>query len=371
MVYSKEERKKEIVRTSTIGIIVSTTLSVFKIIVGLLSNSMVIILDGVENISNALGAVVTIIGIKLSGKAPDKKHPLGYGRIEFITDLLVASFVLYVGLTAFIAGVQNIFQPKSTEYSYTIYGILLLSAVVKFFLARHEKETGLRLKSRALIGAAVDSLANALVSISIIFSAILFEVFGVHLESYIGLAISILIIRGGIIMMRDAIEEVLGKRAKDEHVDQIKSSVLTFDEVLGVHDVVLHSYGRDRYVGSLHIEIPCTISTLELDQLERKIVKRVKETCGVAIAGISVYTVNTEDPEVHAMYREIKSTVLQQKSVLDIHGVMILKEEKKIYFDVILDISVDNHEELIDEIHQKIAQIYGGYEIFIQNDLDI
>ncbi len=367
----KQEREKEIIKTSMVGLISNIILSVFKILTGLLSHSTVIILDGVETLSNAFGSILTIIGIKLSGKAPDKKHPLGYGRIEYISDLLVASLVMYIGFTAFIAGVGSIIHREHTEHSYIAYIILSISAVVKLILAKHEKETGFRLKSRSLVGAAVDSLANALVSISILISALIYVKFNIRLENYISVIISLLIIRGGIIMLKDTLGEILGKTVSIEFSGEIKDTMLEFDEVLGVHDLILHSYGRDRYVGSAHIEIPSSISTLELDRLERKIGKKVYNEHGVVLAGISIYAVNVDDEQVYAMYQFIKQFVMSIDRVLDVHGILIDKLDKSIYFDVIIDFEVENTQQIIQQIMAGISQQYSDYKVHIQNDIDI
>ncbi len=366
-----ENREHKIIKTSLISLLANIILSAFKISMGLFSASTVIVLDGVENISNALGIILTIIGIKLSSKTPDKKHPLGYGRIEYITDLLVSTLVIYIGFTALIASVGNIKNATNIQYDGYIYFVLVISAIVKLLLSKHEKDIGFKLKSRALVAAAVDSFANALISISIILSALIRLTFGINLEHFIGIVIALLIIRGGIIMIRDTMDEILGRRTNEELKTKIKNIILEFEEVFGVYDLVLHSYGREKNIGSVHIEIKSSLSTLELDLLERKIAKRIYDELHVVLAGISIYTINVDDKSAHSIHKFIKSLESLKESILNIHGILIDTGNKKVYFDIVVNFNEQNIDGLIREIKRKIKTKYPEYEVHIQNDVDI
>ncbi len=262
-------------------------------------------------------------------------------------------------------------NPDTPKYTMATFLVLSVSAMVKLLLAKHEKEVGKKHHSRSLLGASVDSLANAFVSIFIIISAIIYLNYDAQVENYIGIIISLLIIKEGVTLLRDTLEEILGKKAKPEFIKGIKDTIKEFDEVSGVYDVILHSYGRDRYVGSLHIEIPCTMDILSLDTLERKISRKIYKEYGVGLEGISIYTINTIDEEMHEMYDFIREVACRQKDVLNAHGVYVDREAKEIFFDIVVDFKVTDIKALVGRIREDLQKKYDGYRIYIKTDIDI
>ena len=188
------EREKVIVRTSIIGIVVNVLLAAFKAAVGFLSNSIAVTLDAVNNLSDALSSVITIIGAKLAGKKPDKKHPLGYGRIEYLSAMIVAAIVLYAGITSLVESVKKIIHPEAADYSPVSLLIIAVAIVAKLVLGRYVKKQGEKVNSAALIASGSDASFDAILSASVLASAIIYLVFHVSLEAYVGVIISIVII---------------------------------------------------------------------------------------------------------------------------------------------------------------------------------
>ena len=188
-------RDKIIVRTSIIGILVNVLLSSFKLAVGLISHSIAVMLDAVNNLSDALSSVITIVGTKLANKAPDKKHPLGYGRIEYLSALIVAGIVLYAGITSLVESVKKIIHPQTADYSTVALIIIAVAVVVKLILGLYVKKQGEKAESGALRATDADALFDAVLSLSVLASAIIFLTTGYSIEAYVGVVISVVIIK--------------------------------------------------------------------------------------------------------------------------------------------------------------------------------
>ena len=215
-------REKVIVRTSVIGILTNVFLAAFKAFVGIVSHSIAVTLDAVNNLSDALSSIITIVGTKLAGKLPDKKHPLGYGRIEYLSAMIVSGIVLYAGITSLVESVKKIFQPETPDYSTVSLIIIAVAVAVKILLGRYVKAQGQKVNSGSLVASGSDALFDAILSSSVLLCAILFLVTGLSLEAYVGVVISCFIIKSGIEMMIETLNEILGMRADKETTDRIK-----------------------------------------------------------------------------------------------------------------------------------------------------
>ena len=216
-----EQRDRIIVRTSAIGILINVLLSAFKAAVVVASHSIAVILDAVNNLSDAISSVVTIIGTKLAGKLPDRKHPLGYGRIEYLSAMIVSGIVLYVGITSAVESVKKIIRPEKPDYSTVSLVIIAVAVVVKIILGKYVKSQGKRVNSGALIASGSDAMFDAILSLSVLISAIIFLACGVSLEAYVGLVISCFIVKSGIEMMIETLDAILGGRASQEITTKI------------------------------------------------------------------------------------------------------------------------------------------------------
>ena len=218
----KNHREKTVITTSIISICANLVLVGFKATVGFLSNSIAIITDAINNLSDALSSIITIIGTKLAGKAPDKKHPYGYGRVEYITSLIVSAIVLYAGITAFIESVKKIITPEDVDYDVVTLIILVAGIIVKFALGLYVKKKGRAIKSDSLIASGADAFNDAILSISVLASAIIYMIFNVSLEAYVGALVSIFIMKAGLELIKDSIDNVLGTRIESKLAKSIK-----------------------------------------------------------------------------------------------------------------------------------------------------
>ena len=205
-------REKIIVRTSIIGIVANIFLAAFKAVIGLMSNSIAIVLDAVNNISDAGSSLITIIGTKLAGREPDKKHPFGYGRIEYLSAMVISVIVLYAGVTSLVESVKKIITPETPEYTTTSLVIVGIAVLVKIVLGRYVKSVGLKVNSDSLVNSGEDATLDSVISASTLVAAAVFLIAGISLEAWLGAVISLVIVKSGIEMLKDTVSRLLGER---------------------------------------------------------------------------------------------------------------------------------------------------------------
>ena len=367
----QEERNRVIIRTSLIGIAANLFLAAFKAVTGLISHSIAVVLDAVNNLSDALSSVITIIGTKLASRKPDAKHPLGHGRIEYLSAMVVAAFVLYAGITSLVESVRNILHPDVPDYSPAALVIIASAVAVKLLLGRYVKKTGERVNSGSLVASGSDALFDAILSASVLLSAVIFLLFHVSLEAWVGVLISVFIIRSGMEMLSDTVDEILGKRLDRDYLESIRRTICEDDDVFGAYDLILHSYGPERYIGSVHVEVPDTLTAEQIDLMERRIADRVYRKHGVALAGIGIYSHNTKSDEVREMRSDITRLVMSEKGVIQMHGFYVDLVSKTINFDVILDFELPDRFRTFCEIGDRIRSAYPDYELHMTMDSDI
>jgi len=367
----KTNRDKVIVRTSFIGIGANVLLAAFKAAVGLLSHSIAVVLDAVNNLSDALSSVITIIGTKLAGRKPDKKHPLGHGRIEYISAMLVAALVLYAGITSLVESVKKIITPETPDYSVVSLVIIAAAVVVKIFLGRYVKSVGEKVNSGALVASGSDAMFDSILSASVLASALIFLLTGLSLEAWVGVVIAGFIIKAGVEMLLETLDELLGKRADRELTDAIKRTVCEEENVFGAYDLILHSYGPEQTIGSVHVEVPDTLTADEIDLMERRIAERVFSEHGVIMTGVGIYARNTRDDEVRRMLSNVTRIVMAHEGVLQMHGFHADREAGRMTFDVILDFALEDRRAVFADICSEVQSAYPDYELNITLDIDV
>ena len=364
------DREKTIVRTSIIGIITNVLLAAFKAAVGLISNSIAVTLDAVNNLSDALSSVITIIGAKLGGKKPDKKHPLGYGRIEYLSSMIVAAIVLYAGITSLVESVKKIIHPEVADYGKVSLIIIAVAIIVKLVLGSYVKKKGEKVNSGALIASGKDASFDAILSASVLASAIVFLIWGISLEAYVGVIISIVIIKAGIEMMIETLNDIIGQRSDAEMSKQIKHLLNEEPEIRGAYDLTLFNYGPDKYYGSVHMELPDTMTVDQVDVLTRKIQLKVFHETGVILTGIGVYSYNTADDEAAEIRNTVQKTILSHDWALQMHGFYADTVQKTIRFDVVVSFDID-HKEAQGIMTKEVQELYPDYSVQIIPDVDI
>ncbi len=365
------EREQVIIRTSIIGILANVFLAGFKAGVGILSSSIAVILDAVNNLSDALSSVITIIGTRLAGKKPDKKHPLGYGRMEYLSAMIVAALVLYAGITSLVESVKKIIHPEMPDYSAVSLVIIASAVVVKLILGQYVKRTGERVHSSSLVASGSDARFDAILSLSVLLCAVLYLTTHVSLEAYVGVVIAGFIIKAGVEMLMETLDDLLGRRADRDYVSAIQKTIAENPHVLGVYDMILHSYGPEKNVASLHVEVDRGMTAEEIDDMERDITVRVFRKHGVLVGGVSIYAVNQSDDEVGQLRRAVLDTVLRHEGVLQMHGFRADPQKKTAQMDLILDYSMDDRQAVYERICRELKETFPQYTFHVVMDLDI
>ena len=370
---TKEEtsREKTIIRTSIIGIIANVFLAGFKAAIGLLSNSIAITLDAVNNISDAGSSLITIVGAKLAGREPDKKHPFGYGRIEYLSAMIISVIVLYAGITSLVESVKQIIHPETPDYSVISLVIVAVAVVVKFFLGRYVKATGEKVNSDSLINSGEDARLDSVISASTLVAAVIFLAFGLSLEAWLGAIISLIIIKSGIEMLKETVSRILGENNDPELAKIIKQTVRSFPDVQGAYDLVLHNYGPDAWNGSIHIEIPDTYSADKLDALIRDIEETVYRKHNVILTAVGVYSMNTKDTEISETRKAVRDIAMAHEYVKGMHGFYLDREKKSMRFDVVISFDAEDRKAVYTSVVEDVQKAFPDYELRIAMDLDL
>ena len=370
---TKEEtsREKTIIKTSIIGIIANVFLAGFKAAIGLLSNSIAITLDAVNNISDAGSSLITIVGAKLAGREPDKKHPFGYGRIEYLSAMIISVIVLYAGITSLVESVKQIIHPETPDYSVVSLVIVAVAVVVKFFLGRYVKATGEKVNSDSLINSGEDARLDSVISASTLVAAVIFLAFGLSLEAWLGAIISLIIIKSGVEMLKETVSRILGENNDPELAKVIKQTVRSFPDVHGAYDLVLHNYGPDAWNGSIHIEIPDTYSADKLDALIRDIEETVYRKHNVILTAVGVYSMNTKDTEISETRKAVRDIAMAHEYVKGMHGFYLDREKKSMRFDVVISFDAEDRKAVYTSVVEDVQKAFPDYELRIAMDLDL
>ncbi len=363
-------RNKGIIKTGILGIAANVLLAGFKAAVGILSNSIAITLDAVNNISDAASSTITIAGTKLAAKRPDKKHPFGYGRIEYLSAMIISVIILYAGITSLVESIKKIITPEQPDYSIAAFIIVSVAIVVKILLGLYVRSRGKKYNSSSLVNSGKDALMDSIISASTLIAAIVYITTGVSLEAYLGAIISLFIIKSGFEMLKEAISSVLGEKADSDLAKSIKATVCSFPGVEGAYDLVLHNYGPDSYNGSVHIEVPDTFSADELDKMLREITLKVYSEHNVILTAIGVYSHNTSDPDAVEMRKRVAELVSEVPHTLQTHGFYLNKEKKTVRFDVVISFDAPSKESVYTEIYDKVTSAYPDYTPQIVLDTD-
>ena len=363
-------REKTIIRTSIIGIIANVLLAAFKAAIGLLTRSIAIILDAVNNVSDAGSSLITIVGAKLAGREADKKHPFGYGRIEYLSAMIISVIVLYAGVTSLVESVKQIMHPETPEYTPVSLIIVAVAVAVKFFLGRYVKAIGEKVNSDSLVNSGEDARLDAVISASTLIAAIIFMIFHVSLEAWLAAVISLVIIKSGIGMLKDTISQILGEANDPELAKSIKQTVRSFQDVHGAYDLVLHNYGPDAWNGSIHIEIPDTYSADKLDSLIRDIEEAVYIKHNVILTAVGVYSMNTKDQMITETRKKVQSIVLAHQYIKGMHGFYLDKDQKQMRFDVVISFDAENRRVIYENVVEDVQKAFPDYEVRIAMDMD-
>lgn len=369
----KDSREKEIIRTSVIGIIGNVFLVAFKAFVGILAGSIAIIMDAVNNFTDALSGAITIAGTKLSGKKPDKKHPYGYGRIEYLTSTLIAVLILFAGGMAIYESIKSIIDhfQNGTMPSFEIYSIVIVAVAigVKILIGLFFRKRGQKIESDALKASGMDALFDSVLSTATLIGVLVAKFAGVYIEGYLGIAIGLFILKSGFEVMRESLSSMIGNRYERDYVTAIKEDIKSIEGVRGCFDLILNNYGHNKNIGSVHIGVSDDLTAKEIQAIERKISLLMYEKYNT-IMTIGIYADNQSDAFSRSVFEKIVAVVKKHPHVLQTHGFYVDDKQKVISFDVVLSFDDPNPTETIAAIKQEAEAQNEGYQVFVQYDQD-
>lgn len=366
---SINNRDKIIVKISILGIIVNIVLVTFKAVVGLFANSIAIILDAVNNLTDALSSVITIVGTKISKKAPDKKHPYGHGRAEYFASVIISTIILFAGFTSAKESIEKVINPVKPDYRIISLLIITVAVIVKFVFGKYVKSKGKEVNSQSLIASGQDAYMDSILSFTTLISGILNYVWKVNIEGYLGILISLFIIRSAIKMLSETVDSLLGVRADSSLTTKLKETIASFDEVQGVYDLSLHDYGPSKTLASVHIQVRNNMTAEEIHILTREIEYLVYSEFGINLT-MGIYAANDKG-EFGEIKEALNDIIKQYKSILQLHGFYVDKMKNNVYFDLIIDFEEENKEKILNEVLEQIKEKYKEYNFNVILDSDI
>jgi len=354
------------------GIIMNVLLFIIKLSVGLLVSSIAIMADAFNNLSDAASSLITILGFKLASKPADREHPFGHGRIEYLSALIVAFMVMLVGLQFIKSSFERIINPNPVTFELIPFILLLISIFLKIWLSRFNKFIGEIINSAALKASSVDALGDVFTStcVSISFLAAKFTTFPI--DGYIGMVVALFIVYSGFTLIRDTISPLLGEAPDPELVNSISEMVLSYDNILGTHDLIIHNYGPGKCMASIHAEIPSDIGVVVIHEIIDKAEREIS-------SALNIYLVMHIDPiciiegEVKEAYEEILSLIQEYKFIESIHDFRIIGEGevKNLVFDLVVAASKEfsiKDNELVDKISERVKEHHPHYNCIITVD---
>lgn len=362
-------RNREIVKVSIQGAAANVFLAAVKAAAGLMANSIAVVLDGLNNLSDAFSSLVTIVGTLLAGRAPDREHPYGFGRIEYFTSAIISVIVLLAGAGAFKESVEKVMEPADTNYSMLTLGIIVAGILVKLVLGKYVIHQGRRLKSQALTASGTDALSDAVLSGATLVSAILNLAFGWNLEGMLGLIISIFILKAGYEILKDTLDHLIGLRIDDSLSHEIKSRIASFPGVLGAYDLEVHNYGPARNSGSVHIEVADAMTARDIQILTRKIMRAIIDEFGVALT-IGIYASNKDTETARKIRQSLRVFAKSNPNILQIHGFYVDETEHFVNFDLVFSFDEKDRNKACRDIEKKMKEQYPDYDFLAYEDLD-
>ena len=362
-----EVRNKYGIVAGIFGVITNTIIGVIKLIIGILSHSISIVVDALNNISDMLTSVLTIVGFNMSNKKPDKKHPYGYARYEYIFGLIIAIIMLVMGILFARESVDKIIHPRVLDISLITYVVLLIAIILKFIQMFVYLDFANSIKSNTLKTNAVDTRNDIITTCVIFISMYIMQTYNINIDGYLGLFVSIFVIYSSIKMIKEVIQPLIGIVPSKKQVNEIKSKIMSYDCVLGIHDLVIHNYGVHNDFVTVHIELDSKLTLLKAHDLIDEIENDLKEHMNLQVT-IHMDPIVVGDKQIDKMKNKILKLLKELNNKIEIHDFRMIKGKHKtnILFDVVLPFDLNySYKDIKAYLNEKIK---GNYEYYIEID---
>ncbi|KYH33270.1 ferrous-iron efflux pump FieF [Clostridium tepidiprofundi DSM 19306] len=356
-----------------VGVILNIILFCIKFSLGLISHSIAITADAFNNLSDSASSLITILGFKLSNKPADKEHPFGHGRIEYISALVVAFLVLMVGLEFIKTSFNRILHPTKINFNIAIFILILLSICLKLWISKFNLFLSKAINSQALKASSSDAFADVITSSVVALSLLLSRWVTFPIDGYIGIVVALFIVYSGISLIKETLDPLLGEPPDPNLVTNIQSSLLEYEYITGVHDLIIHNYGPNKCIASIHAEVPCDESIVKIHEIIDKAEKEISQKLGISLV-IHMDPINTNDVEVNTAKKEIENLIKFFPIIDSIHDFRIVGEGnyKNYIFDVVIKSDVifnsSDEENLKTEINKKLREIHPNCSAIITVD---
>ena len=367
-------RDKTIIQTSIIGILANVLLVGFKATIGFIAGSISIVMDALNNLTDVLSSVITIIGTVVSNKKPDKKHPFGHGRVEYITSTIIAFLILVAGGLAIYESIKSIidyFQngqelPQFTVVSLVILGVAVL---VKVFIGIFYKIQAKRVESQSLNASGTDALFDAALSTATLVGAIFAYTLGWYVEGYLGILIGIFILKTGIEILVESFSSIIGERYDKEETKAITHDIASVPGVKGVFDLIINSYGHKKNIGSVHVGVEGHLTAREVQTIEREITMMMYQKYNT-IMTVGIYADCDDSEEAKQIRIKLTEILKEYPSVLQLHGLFVDVPIHFCNFDLVISFEEKQPEKVIEEVKEKMSKEFPEFDFQIQLDRD-
>ncbi len=355
--------------SSYIGLFANFILFVIKLIIGFYVSSVSIIADGFNNLFDMISSSIALIGFKISKKPADSEHPFGHGRVEIISDLLVGIVIVFFSLELIKVSVDKIILNSEVKYSSISVYILIVSIFIKLFHAKFVSSVGEKIESNLLLTTAKDSYNDVILTIFIIISIVIEKSFNLKIDGYVGLVLAIYIIYSGLTSIIKSSKELLGERISDERILEMEKLLLSYDDILGFHDLIVHKYGHNQYFATVHVEVNSEYSLIYVHDLIDKIEYDFKHLLNVNLV-VHPDPIILNDPKLINYQSKIKEIIYNYNSNYSIHDFRIIKHNNYslIIFDLVVFDEEKNDKQIKNDLKKLLAKDFINYKIKITID---
>lgn len=370
-VENEEVRNKYGTVAGIVGIVSNLLLFILKFSIGFLSGSIAITADAFNNFTDMASSAITMIGFKLASMPADEEHPFGHGRLEYLSALVVAFMVMFVGIKFVQTSFERIMNPVAVQFSLIPFILLLCSMAVKFWLGRFNKIVGEKIDSSALKAVAVDAMGDVFTSGCVVLSYLIAKFTTFPLDGYVGIVVSLIILYAGFSLIKETVSPLLGEAPDAEMVDAIVNGLLEYNIISGVHDLIIHNYGVGRCIASVHAEVPCNIDIMEIHEVIDDAEKDLSKKLNIHLV-IHMDPIAVEDEDYIQTRTELARIIARNEKIESMHDLRIVGkgDKKNLVFDVVVDgdLSHSEEEELKNWVNDEIQKIHPNYNCVILVD---
>ena len=353
---------------SIFSIVCNCVMVVFKFIVAFITNSVSISADALNNLSDVGSNIATLFGFKLANKHADADHPYGHGRMEYVSGMIVSFLILLMGFEAIKDAVSKIINPETLVYSNVAVIVLVISICIKLFMSYINNHAGKLIKSETLIAAGQDSKNDAIMTSATLIALLIFKFTGFNLDAYIGLVVSIFVIKSGIEIFKGVLDTILGKAPDKELINKIEKTIMSHKEIHGIHDLMLHDYGLSQQFMTLHAEVDADANIIDTHDLIDRIEEEILEKYHI-LTTIHMDPIDYKDKEVRKVNTKVKSIVKSINPEYTIHDFRMVKgpTHTNLVFDLLLPAGDrSSHEEVSTKVQEAISKYNKDYKCVIK-----